>query len=263
MNKKYIGVFDSGLGGLTTVKQIIKQMPNEDIVFLADTKHLPYGSKSKEEIISYTLNNIEMLKEYGTKAIVIACNTSDSNAGAYARKHFDLPIFGVTVPAAQRAAKETVNKKVGIIATVSTVASKHYVNLIQEIDPNIEVFQMACEKLVPMIEGGAFINDPKAMKETISLYVGPLIEKGIDTLILGCTHYDLLADMINEMYPDLKLVSSSRCVVDDLDACLKENKAKEKGREAERIYLSTSDPIAFNKIADHLIKGVKFIQRTV
>ncbi len=111
MNKKYIGVFDSGLGGLTTVKQIIKQMPNEDIVFLADTKHLPYGSKSKEEIISYTLNNIEMLKEYGIKAIVIACNTSDSNAGASARKHFDLPIFGVTVPAAQRAAKETVNKK--------------------------------------------------------------------------------------------------------------------------------------------------------
>ena len=257
MNKKYIGIFDSGLGGLTTVSEVISKLPEENIVFLADTKHLPYGSKSKEEIISYTLNNIAYLRQYGLKAVVIACNTSDSNASQSAREVYDLPIFGVIAPAAKKAAETTENKKVGILATESTIRSGRYEQLIAEHDPMIKTYPMACPKLVPLIEEGTFKNDVETLKEALNEYLSPLLEEGIDTLILGCTHYDILTDLIRELCPDLKLISSSRCVVQDLEEYLEKQDLKEEGDEGKRIYLSTSDPENFTKTASYLIEGIR------
>ncbi|MCR4634280.1 MAG: glutamate racemase [Erysipelotrichaceae bacterium] len=258
MNKQYIGVFDSGLGGLTTVSQIIEKLPEENIVFLADTKHIPYGSKSREQIISYTLNNIRFLQNYGLKAVVIACNTSDANASEAAGEEFDLPIFGVLKPASIKAYETSSNKKIGLIATASTIASGRYEKELLAIDPQISLYPSACPDLVPMIEKGVFLDEKEVMKDKLKEYIGPLVKKGIDTLILGCTHYDILSDLIAEIYPQLKLVSSSRCVVFDLAAWLKENGKEEKGARSERIYLASKDAKDYDKIASCLIPGIKF-----
>ena len=258
MKKQYIGVFDSGLGGLTTVKQIIEKLPQENIVFLADTKHIPYGSKTREQIISYTLENIDILKRYDLKALVIACNTSDSNASDTARKVHDLKIFGVIAPAARKAVKTSENKKIGLLATTSTIASGRYEKQIHDLDEKAEVFPMACPDLVPMIEEGAFISDKKAMKEKLHEYIDPLIDKQIDTLILGCTHYDILTELINEIFPDLRLVSSSRCVIDDLKAFLEDDDDQSVEKTGERIYLASKDAESYDKVASLLIPDIRF-----
>ncbi len=257
MKQHYIGVFDSGLGGLTTVKEIIRQFPEENIIFLADTLHLPYGSKSREEIISYTQDSVSFLKKYGLKALIIACNTSDSNAGDLVRSQNGLPVYGVIAPAVAKAVESTRNKRVGLIATEATIATKRYEKLIHLQDEEIVLESMACPKLVPMIEKGLFINGEEQMKETLREYIDPLIEKQIDTLILGCTHYDLLSDMIRSLYPDLKLVSSSRCVVDELKEELEKEKDSQ-GTAPKRIFLCSCDPASFNKVASNLIEGIRF-----
>ena len=261
MSRKYIGVFDSGLGGLTTISEIIRQLPEENIIFIGDTANMPYGSKTREQIISYTLDNIHALLEHDLKAVVIACNTSDSNARNVAEKQFDLPIFGVISPAARQAAMVSERKKIGVIATELTVRSQRYENLIREHDSDIEVYQMACPKLVPLIESGLFLEDKDAMIRVIKEYIDPLYEKGIDTLILGCTHYDILMDMIRDTYPDLKLISSSRLVVSDLKEYLEKNELREKEKEALREYYTTSDPKEFVKIAQLLIKDIEIKER--
>ncbi|MBQ1483402.1 MAG: glutamate racemase [Erysipelotrichaceae bacterium] len=258
MKKQYIGVFDSGLGGLTTVSQIIEKLPEENIVFLADTKHIPYGSKSREQIISYTRDNIRLLQSYGLKAVVIACNTSDANASDAVRKEFDLPIFGVLRPASIKAYETSANKKIGLIATASTIASRRYEEELLAIDPEISLYPAACPDLVPMIENGSFLTEKEAMEEKLREYIDPLVKEGIDTLILGCTHYDILSDLILGIYPQLKLVSSSRCVVFDLEAWLKEHGAEETGTKAERIYLASKDAEDYDRIASCLIPGIKF-----
>ena len=258
MKKQYIGVFDSGLGGLTTVRQIIEKLPQENIVFLADTKHIPYGSKSREQIISYTLENIDILKRYDLKALVIACNTSDSNASDTARKVCDLKIFGVIRPAAQKAAETTENKKIGLLATASTVASGRYEKEIHDLDPEARIIPKACPDLVPMIEEGAFLNDQEAMKQKLHEYIDPLIEEQIDTLILGCTHYDILSGLIGEIFPDLKLVSSSRCVIDDLSRFLQNDERENNEEAGDRIYLASKDAESYDRIASLLIPDIRF-----
>lgn len=258
MSKKYIGVFDSGLGGLTTVKEIIRQLPDENIVFLGDTLHMPYGNKTTEEIISYSLENVEILKQYDLKAIVIACNTSDANAKEVLKKYNeDIPIFGVINAAALQADELSVNHRIGIIATKSTVDSGKYVEALHSLNKKNRVYPIACPKLVPMIEKGMFLSDPKQMKETLAEYLEPLKEKDIDTLILGCTHYDILWNLSKEIMPGLMIVSSSRCVVAELKRYLKENDLLSKNKKAQRIYMVTSDPEDFEKTAALLIDDIE------
>ena len=259
MRRKYIGVFDSGLGGLTTVSEIIRQLPGENIVFLGDTANIPYGSsKSREQIIDLTVENMEKLNTYDLKALIIACNTADCNAyETIRRKYPNIPIFGVIAPAAKKAAETTKNRRIGILATESTVASGKYEEEILSNDGDIEVFSLPCPKLVPMIEAGVFIDDPEQMKKVLSEYLGPLKEKGIDTLILGCTHYDILKDMVSELMPEVKTVSSSRCVIEDLKQYLKQKKRLSRTQKAKRIYLATSKPERFARMASLLIDNIE------
>ena len=257
MNKNYIGVFDSGLGGLTTVREIFRQMPDEKVVFLADTKNMPYGSRTKEEILSFTRNNISILKEYEPKAIVIACNTSDANAGDEARKNFS-PLFGVIHPAVMTAVSETQNRKIAVMATTATVKAGEYERQIHVENTDIEVTSIPCPSLVPMIENGDFINDKEKMLKEVEEYLRPVREKHCDTLILGCTHYDLLDDLIRQIMPELKIVSSSRCVVSDLKQYLEENDLLNKEKGGQSSYLSTSDPTSINQTAVYLIDNVSF-----
>ena len=258
MNNSYLGVYDSGIGGLTVVKAIKQALPDESIVYLADSKNMPYGNKTKEEILSFSIANITALQKYDIKTLIIACNTSDSLAKDELLKMYDLPIIGVINPAAKKAVSISHNKTIGILATQATINSKAYEKAIHRLDEDINCIPVACPTLVPLIEDGHF-NDEEiqiALKE----YLDPIIELKADTIILGCTHYDVLSDTIKTINPNLNIVSSSRCVVEDLDILLKEKELVSNKKDKEDIYLATGKTnfgeIATNIISDIIIRQI-------
>lgn len=201
-----IGVFDSGVGGLTVAKEIMRQIPEERIVYFGDTARVPYGSKSKPTIVKYTKQIIRFLRTHDVKALVIACNTMSACALEEVEKETDIPIIGVVKPGAYVAAGKTVSKRVGVIATESTIASGMYEQLIEKIDPEVKVFGKACPLFCPLVEEG-MLDDP-VTDEIIGRYLSELLKKDIDTLILGCTHYPLLAPAIARQVGDkIRLVN--------------------------------------------------------
>lgn len=195
-----IGVFDSGIGGLTVAREIMRNLPSEKIVYFGDTARLPYGSKSKDTIIRYSRQIVRFLQSRGVKAIVVACNTASALALDTLEKEIDIPIIGVVKPGARVAAQATVSKRVGVIATEATIRSGLYTKLIQEIDPEISVIGKPCPLFVPLVEEG-WRKDP--ITEMIARrYLEVLQEQDIDTLILGCTHYPLLRKLIGDIMGD-------------------------------------------------------------
>ena len=195
-----IGVFDSGVGGLTVAREIMRQIPQERIVYFGDTARVPYGSKSTDTLIRYTRQIIRFLKTRGVKAIVVACNTASAVALEAVRDELDIPIIGVVRPGAKVAVAATNNKKIGIIGTETTVKSQMYVKLIQQLEPEAEVIGKACPLFVPLVEEG-WTKDP-VTEEVARRYLAELQESDIDTLILGCTHYPLLRHMVGEIMGD-------------------------------------------------------------
>ncbi|MGN0250068.1 MAG: glutamate racemase [Oliverpabstia sp.] len=195
-----IGVFDSGIGGLTVAREIMRNLPSEKIVYFGDTARLPYGSKSKDTIIRYSRQIVRFLQSRKVKAIVVACNTASALALDTLEKEIDIPIIGVVKPGARVAAQATVSKRVGVIATEATIRSGLYTKLIQEIDPEITVIGKPCPLFVPLVEEG-WRKDP--ITEMIARrYLKELQEQDIDTLILGCTHYPLLRKLIGDIMGD-------------------------------------------------------------
>ena len=195
-----IGVFDSGIGGLTVAREIMRNLPSEKIVYFGDTARLPYGSKSKDTIIRYSRQIVRFLQSRGVKAIVVACNTASALALDTLEKEIDIPIIGVVKPGARVAAQATESKRVGVIATEATIRSGLYTKLIQEIDPEISVIGKPCPLFVPLVEEG-WRKDP--ITEMIARrYLEVLQEQDIDTLILGCTHYPLLRKLIGDIMGD-------------------------------------------------------------
>lgn len=206
MDNRSIGVFDSGLGGLTAAKEIMKLFPNESIVYFGDTSRVPYGTRSKETILKYTHSDIRFLLSRGVKMIVIACGTASSAALPHIKEDFNVPIYGVVDAAGYAAVRETRNKKIGIIGTSATIKSGAYTRYIKEYDPGIDTFERACPLFVPLVENGHF--DTKVTELVIDEYLGDIRAAGVDTLILGCTHYPLLAKAISRyMGDDVKLIS--------------------------------------------------------
>ncbi|MGL4800265.1 MAG: glutamate racemase [Cellulosilyticaceae bacterium] len=198
MDNRPIGIFDSGLGGLTVVKEVMTRLPDESIIYFGDTARVPYGSKSKETVTKFSAQIIRFLKEQNVKAIIIACNTANSNSIEALRATFsDIPIVGVVEPGVHMALQTTRNHKVGIIGTEGTIASEKYPTLLKEQNPHLEVYPKACPLFVPLVEEGW--ADHFVTKEVIKEYLLPLVEKGIDSLILGCTHYPMLAGPISEV----------------------------------------------------------------
>lgn len=195
-----IGVFDSGVGGLTVAREIIRQLPNEKIIYFGDTARVPYGSKSKENIIRYSRQIIRFLKSKNVKAIVVACNTASAIALEEIRDEIDIPIIGVVKPGAKVASANTKNKRIGIIATEATINSNIYTDIIHENDNDITVFGKACPLFVPLVEEG-LLDDP-VTDEIARRYLDELKSKDIDTLILGCTHYPLLRKTVGRIIGD-------------------------------------------------------------
>lgn len=195
-----IGVFDSGVGGLTVAREIMRQIPQERIVYFGDTARVPYGSKSTDTLIRYTRQIIRFLKTRGVKAIVVACNTASAVALPAVRDELDIPIIGVVRPGAKVAAEATKNQRIGIIGTETTVNSRMYVKYIRELLPQAEVVGKACPLFVPLVEEG-WIKD-SVTREVAERYLSGLKQSDIDTLILGCTHYPLLRHMVGEIMGD-------------------------------------------------------------
>ncbi|MGD2028661.1 MAG: glutamate racemase [Desulfobacterales bacterium] len=189
-----IGIFDSGIGGLTVVRSLMKQLPDHDIIYFGDTARTPYGSKSPETVVGYALENTEFLLKQGAKIVVMACNTASSVASDHVAKNFDIPIFEVISPASSKAVKNSRNLIIGVIGTRATVKSGIYEKKIQAIRPAAKVYSVACPLLVPLVEEG-WLKKPETVM-ILKKYLHPLKIRQIDTLILGCTHYPLLMDKI-------------------------------------------------------------------
>ncbi len=200
MDNRKIGVFDSGLGGLTAVKQIMKSLPNESVIYFGDTGRVPYGTKGEETILKYTRNDIRFLMNFDVKVIVIACGTASSISLPTVKSEFDVPIVGVVDATVYAAVRATKNGKIGIIGTPGTIKSGSYERLIREYDPALKTFTRACPLFVPLVENGHF-NTP-VTKLVIEEYLEEIRAAGVDTLILGCTHYPLLKQAIREYMGD-------------------------------------------------------------
>lgn len=192
-----IGVFDSGVGGLTVAREIMRQIPNEKMVYFGDTARVPYGSKSKEAVTRYSRQIVRFLQAQEVKAIVVACNTASAYALDEIEREVDIPMIGVVKPGAKVAAETTVNGKIGVIGTEGTIGSSIYSRYIKEINPKVSVVGKACPLFVPLVEEG-LLQDP-VTDEIAKRYLAELIDIGIDTLILGCTHYPLIRSTLGRI----------------------------------------------------------------
>ena len=224
MDNRPIGVFDSGLGGLTVIREIIENMPKESIVYFGDSGRAPYGIKSRETIIKYALQDINFLLCNGIKMVVIACNTASACSLEIVKNNFDVPIVEVVEPGATACVRSTKNKKVGIIGTAATINSGVYERAINKIDKEIKVFSQACPLFVPLVEEGTAWWESEVAYMVADEYLTPLKQDGIDTLVLGCTHYPLLKTVISKvMGSDVTLISSALEVAKIVKETIKNN----------------------------------------
>ncbi len=223
MNRDAIGVFDSGMGGLTAVKVLNQIMPNESIIYFGDTARIPYGTRSRQTIMRYTKEDIAFLRRHPVKMIIAACGTVSSMLGADAPVD-DIPFTGVVYPAAYAACEATQNGRVGIIGTPATVASGSYEQAIHFVDPNVAVTAMACPLFVHLVEYGYTDRNDPITRLAAEEYLQPIRDAGVDTLILGCTHYPVIAPAIADIMGEgVKLISASEAAAIYTRKCLEEH----------------------------------------
>jgi glutamate racemase len=209
--RRPIGVFDSGVGGLTVVRQLHRLLPAEDIVYLGDTARVPYGTKSPPTIVRFACEDARFLLAQRVKAVVVACNTASALALDVLERKFDLPVFGVIGPGAQAAVRRTRNHRIGVIATSSTIRSGAYERAIRRADPGTKVTARACPLLVPLVEEG-WLRHP-VTDAVLREYLGPVLARGVDTLVLGCTHYPLLKPAIR------RVTGGGVTLIDSAESC--------------------------------------------
>lgn len=206
-----IGIFDSGVGGLTVVRQIHRLLPHEDLVYLGDTARVPYGTKSPGTVIRFACEDTQFLIQQNVKAVVVACNTASAWALPTLEKYFPIPLFGVIAPGAEAALRQTRTHRIGVIGTAATCRSQAYLKTIQALDESAQVFSQACPLLVPLVEEG-WVRHPVTVA-VLREYLAPLLKKNIDTLVLGCTHYPLLKTTIRS------LTGKQVALIDSAESC--------------------------------------------
>jgi glutamate racemase len=246
-DNRAIGIFDSGLGGLTIFKEVRRILPKENIIYFGDTAHVPYGSKSKETVTKYSLNIARFLGDKNIKLILIACNTASALALPAVRKQAKVPVLGVIAPGAKGAAKATKNKKIIVLGTEATVNSKAYVKQLSKINKKIKVTQFACPLFVPLIEEG-FLKD-NVTDLVIEKYLAPVKKLKADTIILGCTHYPVIKESIsNFLGKGVTLIDSAEEIAKEAKELMAEkNMLKKTGPAKVQIYASDS-PARFSKL---------------
>ena len=244
-----IGVFDSGLGGLSVVKQIIDSMPNEDIIYFADNAHVPYGERPLEQIRDFAAEITSFLIEKGAKAVVMACNMSSAVALESARMHFpDVPIIGVIEPGVLAALKSSSGDKIGVLATSGTVKSMAYYNMVKKLSSNYEVFQQACPKFVPIVESGN--ADSEDAEACACMYVEPLLKNDCKTIILGCTHYPYLKKAIISACngEDIKIIDPAEETAKMLYDVLKSGNMQSSKNNANHIFYTSGETKSFSEL---------------
>lgn len=263
MNKTNpIGVFDSGIGGLTVVKKIDQLLPNENIIYFGDTARVPYGSKSNATVIDYSLQDANFLLKKNVKMVVVACNTASSIALGVLRDKLEVPVIGMIEPGAKAAIENTTNGKVGVIGTYATINNKAYSKELKKLDKKIKVFEKACPLFVPLAEEG--MTHHPATKLIAEEYLTELKKKDIDTLILGCTHYPILTEVIREVVGGkVKLIDSgtaaSSIVEDYLNGRGLRNQSNQLGK---REYFVSDLPNKFKTIAGRFLgKEVEYLRK--
>ncbi|WP_081757118.1 glutamate racemase [Gorillibacterium massiliense] len=244
-----IAVMDSGVGGLTVVKEILRQLPQEKIVYFGDTARTPYGPRDPEEVIRFTREIVDYLIHFKPKMLVIACNTATAVALEDIRSRVDIPVVGVIKPGARAAIKSSVNGKIGVIGTIGTIRSGAYETALKEISPWTEVVSLACPRLVPLVE-----NDQFESEEAYTVVRESLIElqkHTMDCLILGCTHYPFLAPIIAEvMGPEVKLISSDEETAREVSTILSYGNQLAQNEDVPvHQFFCSGDPVIFRKIA--------------
>ncbi|MDD5246667.1 MAG: glutamate racemase [Candidatus Omnitrophica bacterium] len=245
---KSIGVFDSGVGGLTVVKELLRQLPSEDIIYFGDTARVPYGIKSRETVIRFSIENILFLLKEDVKLICVACNTVSSLALPVIRSYFNIPIVGVITPGVREAVYATQNRRIGVIGTRGTIKSHAYDNEIKQLDSRIKVTAVSCPLFVPFAEEGYLGGE--VVLQVARDYLRPLKEARVDTVILGCTHYPLLKPVIKEVMGDsVTLIDSAKQVAIDVKKILSSEKLLNKERKSRNKFYVSDNAEWFGSMA--------------
>ena len=255
MDRRPLGVFDSGLGGLTAVRELRSILPSENIIYFGDTSRVPYGSRSSEILHHYARQDVHFLRSFDIKAILVACGTVSTTALPALQQENDLPILGVVDPACRRAAAKTRNKRVGLIATAASVHSGAYERTLRAIDPEIEVVSKACPLFVPLVENGRFRRGDVVIETVAREYLEPLHDQGLDTLILGCTHYPLLTEIIADiMGPDVTLINVGQEAAWEMKRTLERLELLSDSRQGETTLYASDRPDDFGFLAGQFLQ---------
>lgn len=262
MDNRPIGVFDSGLGGLTAVKELETVLPGESLVYFGDTGRVPYGSRSREVVRRYARQDMSFLLAHNVKAVLAACGTVSATAADIGAR-LPVPYFDVVGPTVRAAVRASRSRRIGVLGTSATIHSGSYIQAIQQIDPTVKVFPQACPLFVPLTENGFISPDDELVKIVVERYLAPVREAGVDTLILGCTHYPLLAEAISRaMGPGVELINSGKEAAQALAAALGDMDglcAPGQDRSAE--FYVTDAPENFSTVAElflgHSVEGIR------
>ncbi|HOQ09481.1 MAG TPA: glutamate racemase [Syntrophomonadaceae bacterium] len=256
MNKQPVGVLDSGVGGLTVVKTMLAELPNEDFIYFGDTAHLPYGNKTPEQLMTYARSIMAFFGRFPVKAVVVACGTHSSVTLQHIINDYPVPMLGVVKGAARSAVAATSNGRIGVVATQATVNSGTFTREIKALCSDCTVVEMACPKFVPLVEAGKL--DDSDTRGAVKEYIGPLMDQGIDTLVLGCTHYPFLAPVIAEFTgSQVTLVDPSHATVDELkQVLLNRALAREVNENPQRQFYVSGNQESFFTVGKLLIGDV-------
>jgi glutamate racemase len=254
-NDSPIGVFDSGIGGLTVAHAVMQQMPHESVTYFGDTARVPYGPKSPETVRRYSEEIAAFLAEQGIKSLVVACNTATAHALPALRESLSMPVIGVIEPGARAAVRATRNGHIGVIGTVGTIKSGAYERALRNIEPSLRITARACPLFVPLVEEGWV--DHQATRLIAREYLAPLLDANVDTAVLGCTHYPLLKKVISEVLGDgVKLIDSAEETARETAAVLRDKRlAAPPETEPEYRFIASDDPLMFLQLGQRFLGG--------
>lgn len=254
MKNQAIGIFDSGIGGLTVLKELRANLPKEQLIYFGDTARIPYGTKSEKLVQQYALEDAAFLVQHKVKMIVVACNTASAMAIDLLKERLDIPVVGVVLPGSVGAIRDTKNNSIGVIGTSATINSNAYARAVKEnAKQNVEVFSQACPLLVPLVEEGWLAG--RVAELVLENYLKDILKNNIDTLILGCTHYPLLRGAIQQVVgPNIKLVDSGSETARFVEEILRQNNLQNKGsKKADDLFFVSDIPQKFEEIGSRFL----------
>jgi len=253
LDNRKIGIFDSGVGGLTVVNEVFKYLPGEEIIYFGDTARVPYGSKSKGTVLKYSFQIVDFLLTRDVKALIVACGTISSNCCGDLRAAYDIPMVEVVTPGAEESVRRTKNKRIGVIGTEMTVKSGAFERHIMRLDPAIDVYSKACPLFVPLAEEGWIDNEVTA--KTAEIYLNGFTEKNIDTLLIGCTHYPLLINCIQGVLGGVNIVNPAEAAAKKMLSYLADNDMlRETDKKPDHIFYISDDTDKFDMVSRLALK---------